>query len=264
MTTPINALIDSAHLVSPELEEPHYQLSEDDNYFTNDNLYKGKIGEKVTVSAVQISYKTKDGFKVKHNPFGSEYQYACSSGIDIKVTQGCKDYAEIEVKNLSPQPKPYGTDFVREKILPRFAHSGGGLKLLVITFLCLLTNLAVKLLEQQGIVIIEVGEKLTNEFYRNLKKLYTLGNRIHKAITNFWKQKVQPKTSQPLFSTNQLQLDSINTSISTVDNVNNEVTKQHDTPTLSYSQYVKEFEVEMFVTKKRETERLRLLYGLNG
>lgn len=68
-----------------ECEEPHYQLSENDNYFTNDNLFKGKQGEKIPVSALKINYKTKDGYIIEHNNFGSEYEYCCGSGVDIKA-----------------------------------------------------------------------------------------------------------------------------------------------------------------------------------
>lgn len=151
--------------------------------------------------------------------------------------------------------------------MPRFAHSGGGLKLLVITFLSLLTKLAVQLIEQEGIIIIEVGEKLTSEFYRNLKKLYTLGNKIHKAVTNFWKQKLQPKSSinitnisqksEPLFSNSPNQ----QSQLITVDNVNSNITRTHDTPILSYSdieEFIKEYSQ---ILKREETQRLRKLYG---
>jgi hypothetical protein len=208
METQINLPEDSVHFISPnlEFEEPCFTPN-DRNVFTYEHLEQAKIGEKVVTSATQINYKVKDGYKVKHNKFNSEYEYCCGSGIDIKVIQGCKDYAEIEVKNWSPQKKPYGTKTVINEVLPRFSHSGGGLMMLVITFLSLLTKAAIQLLEQAGITIIEVGEKLTSEFYRDLKKLYVLGNQIKKAITKFWTRKAQPKASQPLFShnTNQTQ-----------------------------------------------------------
>jgi hypothetical protein len=91
--------------------------------------------------------------------------------------------AHIEVKNLKEQDKPYGTDFVRRHILSR-AEGIDGLKLLVITFLNL-TKLGIQLLQENNWVIIEVGERLTYEFYRELNKLYKLSSKIKTAI-NFY------------------------------------------------------------------------------
>ena len=243
--------------LNSEIEEPCF-IPNDRNIFTYEHLEQAKIGEKVVTSATQINYKVKDGYKVKHNKFNSEYEYCCGSGIDIKVIQGCKDYAEIEVKNWSPQKKPYGTKTVINEVLPRFSHSGGGLMMLVITFLSLLTKAAIQLLEQAGIVIIEVGEKLTSEFYRDLKKLYVLGNQIKKAITKFWTRKAQPKASQPPFShnTKQTQLD-----VTSIPNTVDSKQEPHDTPNLTYNQ-IREFISEYSrLLKQSESERLRALYS---
>ena len=264
MTTSTN-VIDNTALLSPLSEcEDYYSLSDRDDYFTNDNLYEGMTGEKVVTDSLRTKFKAKDGYVLKHNIFGKQYEYSCGIGVDVKVYDGCKELAQIEVKNLAQQTKPYGTDFVRKKVLPRFSHSGGGLKLFVITFLSLLTKLAVQLLEQEGITIIEVGERLTSEFYQNLKKLYVLGNTIHKAITNFWKGKNEPKKSTPLFSHNKLQLlDNTYTSTVNVNNVSNELTRIHDTPTVTYreiAEFIKEYSQ---ILKREETERLRLLYSVS-
>jgi hypothetical protein len=251
----VNATVDSTLCDS----EAYYSLSEHDDYFTRDNLYEGMTGEQVTVSATKTKYNAKEGYRVVHNPFGSQYEYACGSGVDIRIFQAQKELAQIEVKNLTQQQKPYGTDFVRKKVLPRFSHSGGGLKLFVITFLSLLTKLAVQLLEQEGVTIIEVGERLTSEFYQNLKKLYVLGNSIHRAITNFWHRKAQPKKSP--FFTNQLPLINVNTPIPiTVKNVSN-ITRTHDTVSYNYNQITEFMREYSRILKVEETERLRKLHG---
>ena len=68
----------------------------------------------------------------------------------------------------------------------RRAESIDGLKLLVITFLNLLTKQGIELLEENGWKIVEVGERLTTEFYKQLNKLYKLANKIKSAIKNFY------------------------------------------------------------------------------
>jgi hypothetical protein len=260
----VNITVDSTLFDS----EDYYSLSDHDDYFTSDNLRTGKQGEQITVSALKTKYKTKDGFRVTHNQFGSQYEYSCGQGVDVKVYDGCKEIAELEVKNLAEQKKPYGTDFVRKKVLPRFSHSGGGLKLFVITFLSLLTHLAVQLLEQEGITIIEVGERLTSEFYRDLKKLYVLGNRIHKAITNFWHGKSKPKSRADFFAvvkplSNYSPIPTPNTTPINSNNLTNitNIIEQHDTVHDNYSKMLEEIEVEGQKLKQEETERLRKLYA---
>lgn len=261
---------------NPIDSEDHYSLSDHDDYFTNDNLYYGKTGEKVVTNSLRTKYKTKDGFEVKHNKFNNEYEYSCGKGIDIKLFEGCKEKAQIEVKNWSRQPKPYGLDSVQQDILPRFSHNGGGIKLLIITFISLLTKLAVQLIEQEGIQIIEVGERLTTEFYRDLKKLYVLGSKIHKTITNFWQRKVQPKVqSHPFFAVG-VKLDHYavgvnattpNTPINSNNSSNKQqllkiTNKQHDTLTDNYNQILKETVENSHKLWLKETERLRKLHGV--
>lgn len=264
MTTSTN-VIDNTALLSPLSEcEDYYSLSEHDGYFTKDNLYEGMTGEKVVTDSLRTKFKAKDGYMLKHNPFGKQYEYSCGIGVDVKVYDGCKELAQIEVKNLSQQQKPYGTDFVRKKVLPRFSHNGGGLKLFVITFLSLLTKLAVQLLEQEGITIIEVGERLTSEFYRDLKKLYVLGNTIHKTITSFWQRKVQPK-SRPFFGVvNALDhyvvpVNAPNIPINS-NNLTNITTNTHDTVTNNYNQIMRETVENSHKLWLKERERLRKLH----
>jgi hypothetical protein len=153
------------------MQEESYILGND--YFTRENLYYGRLGEQVTTQAIKTQFKAKDGFKVKHNSFGTQYEYCCSHGIDITIT-GDKKPVYIEVKNLKQQPKPYGTDYVKRHIKPRF-EGLEGIKILVITYLKLLTLEARQLLLHEGISILATGQRLTSEFFKDLKRLYSLG-----------------------------------------------------------------------------------------
>lgn len=177
--------------------EQEYVLGND--YFTRDHLYYGSLGERIVCSAIKTRFKTSDGYTVKHNTFGKQYEYCAGSGSDIKVEDENRT-VEVEVKNLKEQPKPYGTDFAVRHIVPRFQFQSS-LKVLVITFMSLLTQHAIRILEQSGIKIVEVGRRLDTSFFTDVKLLYQLGTRIYTAITKTVKKRVQPdltSSSNPL------------------------------------------------------------------
>jgi hypothetical protein len=83
------------------------------------------------------------------------------------------------------------------------------------------------LVEDPSRNILTLKEKPTNILIEgdNYHALSVL-NYTHKAITNFWKGKSQPKKSTPLFFNNKLQLDITNTSIPITVIMN----KKHTTP----------------------------------
>jgi hypothetical protein len=159
-----------------EVEDEHYHLGDD--CWTRDNLFWGKKGEQVVSYA---SHKAFPEWTVKHNNFGKQYEYCCSSGVDVTLTKDNYQPIVLEVKNLADQTKPYGTDFVVRHILPRFAHLINCLKVLVITFLHLLTQKAIQLLKDNDIQIIEVGERLTTQF-QITNKIHILANRLQHLI----------------------------------------------------------------------------------
>jgi hypothetical protein len=166
-----------------------------DDCITKDNLYYGIKGEQVINSATRKAFPE---WTVKHNSFGSRYEYACGHGVDLTATKDGFLPIYGEVKNLKQQPKPYGTDFVKRHVLPRF-EGLFGVKVLFITFLSLLTQDALVMLKRNGIIPFEIGERLTTEFFKHYEKVYQLANRI--------KSKVQPKPSSssiPLTNPNTL------------------------------------------------------------
>lgn len=174
-----------------DLKENAWVLGSD--FFTEDHLYCGGMGEKVGQAATQMNFKRKDGFHVKANRFNDQYRYCCGYGMDIIIEDMRNGYAAIaalEIKNLADQRKPYGTDFVIKQVLSRSADLNPLVKkILVITFEHLLTKTAKQLLTQEGWEIIEVGERLTANFFSDLSKLYKLSTKIKKAVQSAIKPK---------------------------------------------------------------------------
>jgi hypothetical protein len=179
--------LESYSLKNREPEEV-YVLG-NDNFFTRENIKQGKDGEKVCLGALRTQFKVRDGYRIKHNDFGTQYQYCSGHGMDLKIYEfdSMSDIerliAVIEIKNLSDQSKPYGIDFVLLKVLPRAEGIPSFIpKILLITYIKLLTKSAIELLHQEGWVIVETGEVLTSEYFQDLKKLYCLGAKIKSAI----------------------------------------------------------------------------------
>ncbi|MFB3889207.1 MAG: hypothetical protein ACE14S_06925 [Candidatus Bathyarchaeia archaeon] len=201
------------------LENDAYVLGED--YYTRDNQYWGICGEEGILDSLRVNFKKRDGFTIKHNNFSNRKEYASGSGMDLIVQKldddlGLVDLAQIEVKNLKEQPKPYGIDYVKRHILPR-TKDNSVIKILVITFLVLLSQPSIKLLKQSGWTILEVGERITSQFYKSKFK-YALANKLKSIIS-----KIKPKS--PLFLSNYKLLTNYTNTSNT-----NKITEQHDTP----------------------------------
>lgn len=198
-----------------------------ENYYTPSNLFWGSTGERIVTSAVNLSFRKQDGYYIKHNNFEDITQYCTGYGMDITIQYKPEGYGfvcAIEVKNLKDQKKPYGTDFVKRHILPR-GEGITGLKLLVITFLSLLTKQGIELLKKHGWKFVEVEERLTYEFYEkgNRYKLYELADKIKKAVRSLYNK----LSSLPYY---------INKSTSKQHNDSNksfDTPKLHDTPALN-------------------------------
>jgi len=155
-----------------------YRLGKD--YYTPENLYWGALGEKPVAKVIRMLYPAERGFKVTSNSFKSIKDYCSGEGMDVKV----RNLFEIEVKNLKQQDKPYGTDFVKRHILSR-ARNCNLLKILIITYINLLTKAGITLLHKHGWIILEVGERLTEDFLKSKKKLYSLRAKIRSVCRKF-------------------------------------------------------------------------------
>lgn len=170
-----------------------------DDYFTSDNLYVGKTGERILYSALSMKFRKSDGCKITHNPFNDQYKYACSHGLDLTL-ETPEFTVAIEAKNLNLKPKPYGTKFVYEKVLPRFVRvSPKMIKILIITYIELLTKKALRLLSKMHIHVFETRQFLTIDIYKkeNLKQLYSLSNNLKNFIYEA-QQPIQPEQPQQI------------------------------------------------------------------
>lgn len=140
----------------------------------------------------------------------------------------------IEVKNWRKFDRPYGTEIVKTEILDRFKNFAGGLKVLIISFLCLFTKEALRLLEKHNIHVIEIGKLVGKKDFprkgKNNKTFYSLKSKLLKLWANH-KQQARPKVCGCV-SVNQLRIDKYD-SANTYDlkGHNNSNLKQHDTDT---------------------------------
>ena len=126
--------------------------------------------------------------------------------------------------------RPYGTETAETEIIDRFKNYAGGIKVLSISFLCLLTKKALELLEAHDIHVIEIGKLVgKNDFPRkgkNNKTFYSLKSKLFKLWANH-KQKARPKVCGCVRG-KQLKLS--NTHVhSNAHTTNNSNLKPHDT-----------------------------------
>lgn len=223
-----------------QYEKTDYYVLGRDDYFTAENLRQAKNGEKGIYSALRLNHKKSEGWEIGHNSFDSQYYYCCGSGRDLCLfdLHDPDNLFLFEVKSLSPQDRPYGTDFVIIKVLPRFDGADpNAIKILVITYLNLLTKEALALLAKHHIFVFEIGFVITPDIYakENIRELYCLGDRLHdfieqvtpqpKQLNSYLKRQTQLSDvlnqTEPIFSTSK----SVNTP-----NRSNALPLQHDTP----------------------------------
>ena len=182
-----------------EYEETEYYTLGNDDFFTSSNLYQAKNGEKGIYNALRTQYR-KETCVIGHNTFGSQYEYCCGSGIDLSMIDLLNHpefIVHIEVKNLTQQNKPYGTDFVIKKVIPRFTDPNAT-KVLAITYLNLLTKKDFLLLAKERIHVFEIGYVLTPDIYKkeNIRELYALGFELHEFIEQIIAQQTAKRPNQ--------------------------------------------------------------------
>lgn len=132
---------------------------------SNYKITMGILGEKFVSKVLESIYRKEKGFYVEHQNWAKNYNYG--NGLDVQVREHGKPKIDVEVKNWKLFNKPYGMDVVKTEILERFENSKAQLKLLVITFVCLLSKKAFQLLEQYNIKIIEIGNLITRITFRS-------------------------------------------------------------------------------------------------
>jgi len=185
----------------------------------------GIIGEKFSDSVAKSIFKVKDGYRVKHVDWDN---YSYGHGLDLRVFKRNKQVLAVEVKNWREMNRPYGTETARTEIIDRFKNYAGGLKVLIISFLCLLTKKALELLEAHNIHIVEVGKLIgKNDFPpkgHNAKAFYSLKAKIERLFKERAKSVFCGVHSG---CGNQLLLSGVDTT--TVNNNQLKQHKEHDT-----------------------------------
>lgn len=139
----------------------------------------GIIGKKWFHALVKSIFKARQGYKIKHVDWEN---YSYGYGQDLRLFKRNRQVMASEVKNWRKMDRPYGTDIAEKEIMDRFANFSGGFKILVISFLCLLTRKAKMLLRSHNIYVIEIGKLIgKNDFPRkgkNNKVFYTFKSKF--------------------------------------------------------------------------------------
>ena len=157
----------------------------------NDKVGLGVIGEKFCSSVAKSIFKVEEGYRVKHVDWDN---YSYGHGLDLRVFKRNKQVMAVEVKNWREMNRPYGTETVRTEITDRFKNYAGGLKVLIISFLYLLTKKALELLEAHNIHVIEIGKLVGRKDFprkgKNNEVFYRLKNKLRKL----WQDKLRHST----------------------------------------------------------------------
>jgi len=191
----------------------------------NNKIGLGIIGEKFTNSVAKSIFRAKDGYRVNHVDWDN---YSYGHGLDLRVFKQNKQVIAVEVKNWRQMNRPYGAVYAEEQILDRFKNYAGGIKVLIISFLCLLTKKALELLEAHDIHVIEIGKLVgKNDFPRkgkNNKTFYSLKSKLSKL----WRDLKQART-KVVCSVSQSKLDRFDGSNDLKGHTTNNLKQQHDT-----------------------------------
>jgi hypothetical protein len=230
------------------------------DFVTHKNLWEGKNGEIIVDSSTKTQFKAKEGYRIEHTDFKN---YTYGFGVDSLIIKEDKIIGANEVKNLRDRQKHcYNAQWVYKHIISRFMNSGllmkDCAKIATTTFLDLLTEDGIDLLRLYGIIPVEVGERLTSNFFMEKQKLYILGAKIKNAINSYWlnRKKVNP----PKFSISSNQSLLVNYSHNANNIIVNNSVENYDTPTTDYNQIIAELIKEDIEMKAKETARLRKLY----
>jgi len=145
-------------------------------HYFNREEWLGINGESFAVHVLKAIIG-KNPLTVLHQDWFSHYNYG--EGSDFKIADSeFNVLVEGEVKNWKHQNRPYGTEIAKEEILPRYTTQAP-IKLLIITYLSLLTQKALELLRQHNITVIEVSGLIVkatkNQLFKPLlRKLYPI------------------------------------------------------------------------------------------
>ena len=226
---------------------------------SNNKVGLGIIGEKFTNSVAKSIFKVKEGFRVIHVDWDN---YSYGHGLDLRVFQRNKQVMAIEVKNWREMNRPYETQTARTEIIDRFKNYAGGLKVLIISFLCLLTKKAIELLEAHNIHVLEIGKLVGRKDFprkgKNNEVFYQLKSKLQKLwLDHKFNQKQASLKS--LDCVNQFKLDNY------MSTTNSNIFNKHDTD--SKKQLVKTYQnspVERILNLAKQARNKENQYEAHG
>jgi len=128
---------------------------------------------------------------IHHEKWFKNYNYGNGSDFKLEDDKG-NVFVEGECKNWKNFNRPYGTEIAETEILSRFTTQAP-LKLLIISYISLLTTKALEILKKHNIVVVEVGnvtvkdtrkklfKPLLRKIYHHLKPYLSQKNLCHKT-----------------------------------------------------------------------------------
>lgn len=163
-------------------------------YSQNDKLGLGKILERWIIRMLEIILPVALGYRIVHNDWNN-YCWD-NNGTDIKVYRGCREILTIECKNwrLLANLK-YGIDQAKTEVIDRFSNTGGGIKLVIFSFLSVLYQPAIDAIKAAHIHMVEVGKLVGKADFRS-KLFYQFKAKLEKII----KQLLADQNRQSSFS----------------------------------------------------------------
>ena len=145
------------------------------------NQIQGRPAEMLfALEALPIIFPKNKGYRIEYNDFDNYAQEV--GGLDIEVYHKRKLLYVFEVKNWTWFVCPYGTDRLRENTFERFSGLGNVIKILLISYLSLLTYGFKDLLKQHDIHGFEFTKVITEEDLHNTGFITYIANRLKQFI----------------------------------------------------------------------------------
>lgn len=186
----------------------------------------GKIGEQVLYSLFHSIFD-RDHYRIKSNDY-KNYNNGIGHGTDFKIWLGSCLLFDIEVKNWKLFSKPYGHDIIESEIIQRFRTSTAKYRILVISFIGLLSKSGLNLLKRNNIHVFSLDTLLGHKIFKS-RLLYEIQAQLKQFITQL---------RQPIF--NQIRL--IDYTSNTVNcNTSHAILQTTDTPTDSSMDRIREY-----------------------
>ena len=142
--------------VARQFNVPKIEAKSDNQLFSRIDL--GIAGEKFIVKGLDLIMKNssqRDNYRIGHTTFDPKY-YCWGTGVDGQVFIYLKSLIDYEVKNWRYSKRLYSIRYLKE-IVDRFKDSVAPIKILFISYLCILAHKLIDAIRDAGIIILELG-----------------------------------------------------------------------------------------------------------